>query len=103
MMKGVFFVIEVGTRHVRVLGVTAHPDGAWTVQQARNLLMDLGEGATRFRFLIRDTAEQFTAAFDAVLAGAGIEVVKIAPRSLERTLTPKDGCAPSGLRSPTGC
>jgi hypothetical protein len=77
----VFFVIEVGTRHVHVLGVTAHPDGAWTVQQARNLMMDLGEGVTRFRFLIRDRAGQFTAAFDAVLAGVGIEVVKIPPRS----------------------
>jgi transposase InsO family protein len=77
----VFFVIEVGTRHVHVLGVTAHPDGAWTVQQARNLLMDLGERATRFRFLVRDRAGQFTGAFDAVLAGAGIEVVKIPPRS----------------------
>jgi putative transposase len=57
------------------------PDGAWTVQQARNLLMDLGERATRFRFLIRDRAGQFTEAFDAVLSGAGIEVVKIPPRS----------------------
>jgi Integrase core domain len=76
----VLFALEVGDRYLHVLGVTAHPDGSWTTPQARNLLMDLGEHAARFRFLIRDRAGQFTASFDAVLAEAGIEVVKIPPR-----------------------
>jgi putative transposase len=65
----------------RLLGVTAHPDGPWTTQQIRNLLMDLGEHAADFRFLVRDRAGQFTDSFDAVLASAGIRVVKIPPRS----------------------
>jgi putative transposase len=75
------FVIEVGSRYVHILGVTANPDGAGAVQQIRNLLMDLGDRAAGFRFLVRDRAGQFTASFDAVLADAGIEVVKIPPRS----------------------
>ena len=71
------FVMEIGSRYVRILGVTANPDGAWTVQQIRNLLMDLGDRAADFRFLVRDRAGRFTADFDAALADAGIEVVKI--------------------------
>jgi len=75
------FVIEAGSRYVHVLGVTAHPDSQWTTQQIRNLLMDLGDRAADFRFLVRDRAGQFTDAFDAVLAATGIQAVKIPPRS----------------------
>ena len=75
------FVMEVGSRYVHILGITANPDGLWTVQQIRNLLMDLGDRTADFRFLVRDRAGIFTASFDSVLADAGIEAVKIPPRS----------------------
>jgi transposase InsO family protein len=75
------FVMEVGSRYVHILGITANPDGPWTVQQIRNLLMDLDDRADGFRFLVRDRAGQFTESFDAVLASVGIEAVKIPPKS----------------------
>ena len=76
----VFFALEVDRRYVHVLGATSHPTGGWTTQQARNLLMDLDDRAAAFRFLVRDRAGQFTTGFDGVLAGAGIDAVKIPPR-----------------------
>ncbi|PZS38252.1 MAG: integrase, partial [Pseudonocardiales bacterium] len=71
----VLAVIEHATRRIRVLGVTPHPTGEWTTQQARNLIMELGDQADRVKFLIRDRGSNFTTAFDAVLADAGIRAV----------------------------
>jgi putative transposase len=74
-------VIEHVTRRIRILGVTLHPTGDWTVQQARNLIMDLGEQACRVKFVIRDRSSDFTAAFDAVFADAGIRIVLCSVRT----------------------
>jgi transposase InsO family protein len=77
----VLFVMEVQTRAVHVLGVTAHPAGAWTAQQARNLMTGLGEPAGRFRFLIRDRDSKVTAVAGGVFAGNGTRVIKAPVRS----------------------
>ena len=71
----VLAVIEHVSRGIRILGVTLHPTGEWTAQQARNLIMDLDEQTHQVTFMIRDRGPDFTAAFDTVLAGAGIRTV----------------------------
>ena len=78
----VLAVIEHASGRIRILGVTSHPTGDWTAQQARNLIMDLGEQPHRVKFMIRDRGSNFTAAFDAVLASAGIRTVLCSVRTL---------------------
>jgi len=85
----VVFVMEIQTRTVPVLSMTAHPAGAWAVQQARNLLMDLGERAGRFRFLVGDRDGKFTTALDGVFAGNGARVVRTPVRSPQANSFPE--------------
>jgi putative transposase len=74
----VLVFIEHGTRRMHLGGVTANPTGEWTVQQARNLALTLGERLENMRFLIRDRGSNFTQSFDAVFQAGGTRILRTA-------------------------
>ena len=88
----VLFFIEHGARRVHLAGITAYPTEEWVAQQARNLLMNL-DHADGFKFLIRDRDAKFTTAFGAVLAAAGIRIIKTPVQAPGRTRSRNAGMA----------
>ena len=69
------FFIELDTRRVHVAGVTANPNGAWVIQQARNLLLVMEARGRRLDFLVRDREAKFWRGFDDVFGSEGVEVL----------------------------
>jgi putative transposase len=72
----VLFCIELGSRRVHVAGCTPNPGAPWVTQQARQLTWTLAERPESFRFLIRDRDQKFTASFDDVFRGSGLEIIR---------------------------
>ena len=105
-------IIEHGTRRVHLAGITANPDGAWTTQAARNILMDLGQLTTSIKFLLRDRAGQFTDSFDAVFRAEGIRILARPPQAPARPGPGRHGApgpvlgrpaSPEPAHGPGGC
>ncbi len=69
------FFISLATRQLEFIACTPNPHGPWVTQQARNLVMQLGEQERPMRLLIHDRDRKFGHAFDEVFRSAGIEVI----------------------------
>jgi hypothetical protein len=98
----VLFVIELCTRRVHVLGVTAHPTRAWVTRVARNLAADLDDLAASFKFLIRDRDTKFVTGFDAVFTSIGTRILRSPPRAPRGNTFASVGWAQPGESAPTG-
>ena len=77
----VLFFLSLATRRLEFFACTANPDGAWVTQQARNLVMQLGEQGRRFQLLIHDRDRKFGRTFDDVFRSEGIEVIRTPVRA----------------------
>ena len=97
----VLFFIELATRRVHLAGITTNPDGRWVTQQARNLLMELGDKGIRPRFLVRDRDSKFTCDFDEVFRSEGVRVIKAPVQARGRT--PSAGSEAFGASASTDC
>jgi putative transposase len=77
----VLFFIELGSRRVHFGGVTANPHERWVTQQARNLVMTLGDREQPVRLLVRDRDSKFTRGFDEVFRSEGVRVIRTPVRA----------------------
>jgi transposase InsO family protein len=71
----VLFFISLATRRIEYIASTSNPDGRWATQQARNLVMQLGDEHS-FRFLVHDRDTKFSRAFDEIFRTEGIKVIR---------------------------
>jgi putative transposase len=72
----VLFFLQLSARRIVAARVTAHPDTAWVTQQARNVVMELGDRGVSVRFLLRDHDAKFSRSFDDVFSSEGGQVLR---------------------------